>query len=47
MKVKIKKLHPDAAIPKKAHLTDAGFDLTAVDDAVIPARGRALLDTGI
>ena len=30
MKVKIKKLHPDAVIPTKAHASDAGFDLTAV-----------------
>lgn len=30
MKVRIKKLHPDAVVPKKAHLTDAGFDLTCV-----------------
>ena len=31
MKVKIKKLHPDAVIPKYAKLGDAGLDLTAVD----------------
>lgn len=30
MKVRIKKLHPDAVIPVKAHPSDAGFDLTAV-----------------
>lgn len=30
MKVKIKKLHPDAVVPKYAHETDAGLDLTAV-----------------
>lgn len=30
LKIKVKKLHPDAVIPKKAHSTDAGFDLTAV-----------------
>lgn len=30
LKVKIKKLHPDAVIPTKAHATDAGLDLTAV-----------------
>lgn len=30
MKVKIKKLHPSAVIPTKAHASDAGFDLTAV-----------------
>lgn len=29
MKVRIKKLSPNAQIPKKAHSTDAGFDLYA------------------
>ena len=31
MKVKIKKLHPDAVIPKYAKPGDAGMDLTAVE----------------
>ena len=31
VKVKIKKLHPDAVIPKYAKAGDAGLDLTAVD----------------
>ena len=31
MKVKIKKLHPDAVIPKYAKNGDAGMDLTAVE----------------
>jgi len=31
MKVMIKKLHPDAVIPKYAKPGDAGLDLTAVD----------------
>lgn len=30
MKVKIKKLHPDAVIPKYARQGDAGMDLTAI-----------------
>lgn len=30
MKVKIKKLHPDAVVPTYAHETDCGMDLTAV-----------------
>jgi len=30
MKVKIKKLHPDAVIPKYAKNSDAGLDLTAI-----------------
>lgn len=29
MKVKFKKLHPEAQIPQRAHLSDAGFDLVA------------------
>ena len=31
MKVKIKKLHPDAVVPKYAKSGDAGLDLTATD----------------
>ena len=31
MEIKIKKLHPDAVIPKYANPGDAGMDLTAVD----------------
>ncbi len=30
MKIKIKKLHPDAIIPKYAHLGDAGMDIFAL-----------------
>jgi dUTP pyrophosphatase len=30
MKIKIKKLHPDAVIPTYAHIGDAGMDLTAI-----------------
>lgn len=29
MKVRFKKLHPNAVVPKKAHDSDAGFDLVA------------------
>lgn len=32
--VKIKKLHEDATIPVKAHASDAGFDITCIDDGV-------------
>ena len=31
MKIKIKKLHPDAVIPKYAHEGDAGMDVFALD----------------
>lgn len=36
MKVKFKKLHPDAKIPSRAHSTDAGYDLVATSRSVIP-----------
>lgn len=47
MKVRIKKLSPNARIPKKVHTTDAGFDLYAIKNYTIPANGRCLIDTGI
>ena len=30
MEVKVKKLVPEAVLPKRAHASDAGFDLVAV-----------------
>ncbi|MED4572830.1 hypothetical protein P9302_25800 [Brevibacillus agri] len=35
--VKIKKLHPDAVIPRYATAGAAGFDLVAVEDVIILA----------
>lgn len=32
LKIKVKKLHPDAVLPSVANDTDAGYDLVAVDD---------------
>lgn len=46
MKVKIKKLHPDAVIPKYAKAGDAGLDLTAIS-ADIDAHGNATYGTGL
>lgn len=34
-------------MPKKAHPTDAGFDLYASADVTVPARGRVLVPTDI
>ncbi len=47
MKIRIKKLTDDAAMPKKAHPTDAGFDLYASADVTVPARGRVIIPTDI
>ena len=45
MKVKIKKLHPDAVTPKYAKDGDAGLDLTAVD--VVSDEGTITYKTGL
>jgi dUTP pyrophosphatase len=41
--VQIQRLDPDLPLPVPAHLGDAGLDLYAREDAVIPARGGRLL----
>jgi dUTP pyrophosphatase len=45
--VKIKRLHPDAVIPKYAHEGDAGFDLVAVEDTIIEPGETKLVRTGL
>ena len=47
MKLKIKKLHPDAVIPKYATSGAACFDLTAVDKIYDPANGIIEYRTGL
>ena len=47
MNVKIKRLHPDAVLPKKAHASDSGFDLVAVEDTIIEPGETALIKTGL
>jgi len=45
--VKIKKLHPDAVIPKYARALDAGFDLVAAEDVLIAPGQSAKVPTGL
>lgn len=40
-------LAPGGVLPGRAHPDDAGFDLVAAEDVVIPAGGRALVGTGV
>ncbi len=40
-------LDPGAIMPNRAHPTDAGLDLYAPRTVVIPARGSAVVDTGV
>lgn len=41
------KLDPWAICPTRAHETDAGLDLYAAEDRVVPAHGSAVFDTGV
>jgi len=47
MKVKIKKLHPEAEIPKYAHIGDSGFDLVAIEDVLLYPGETKLIKTGL
>ena len=41
------KLDPGAHMPTRAHDTDAGLDLYAINGQTIPAGGSATFDTGV
>lgn len=47
MNIKIKRLHPDAIIPKYAHEGDSGFDLVAVENVIIEPGKTVNIRTGI
>lgn len=47
MKVKVKKLHPNAVVPKYAKAGDAGLDLTAVEMSIHPDHKFYEYDTGL
>lgn len=47
MKIRVKKLHPDAKVPAFAHPGDAGMDLYAVEDMVLAPGERGSVPTGI
>ena len=46
-KIKVKRLHPDAVLPKYNYGSDSGFDLYSIEGITIPPFGRALVPTGI
>jgi len=47
MKLRIKKLHPDAILPKYAHPGDSGMDIFSIEDKIIKAGTREIIGTGI
>lgn len=47
MKLEVRRLHPDARLPVRAHDDDAGYDLCATEAVTIAPGERALIGTGI
>ena len=47
MKIRFKKLSPSAVVPTKAHESDAGFDMTSVEEVTIEPNSRYAINTGI
>ncbi len=47
IKLKIYKLHQDAIIPSYAHSDDAAFDISSIDNILLPPSRRCLAKTGI
>ena len=45
--LRVRRLHPDARLPVRAHDDDAGLDLCALEPAALPPGERATIRTGI
>ena len=47
MKIQIRRLHPDAVLPRPQHPGDAGGDLVAIESCVLVPGARAMVATGL
>jgi dUTP pyrophosphatase len=47
VQLKVKRLHPAAKLPTRAHATDAGLDFYATDQVVSPVGWVAIVGTGV
>ena len=47
MKLKIKKIHPDAKIPQYAHIGDAGFDVYVPEKVIVMPGERKTIPLGL
>lgn len=47
MKLKVKKIHPNAKLPTRAHHDDAGLDVYCVEETIIPPHTTMKVSTGI
>lgn len=47
MPVYFKKLDPNASLPSRNNVSDAGADLRSIENIIIPPLSRALINTGL
>ena len=47
MTLRVRRLHPDAVLPRRAHDDDAGYDLCAVEAVELGPGERAMVATGL
>jgi len=47
MEIQVKKIHPDAILPERAHANDAGADLFSIEEIIIAPHSSAKVKTGI
>ena len=47
MKLRVRRLHPDARLPHRAHAGDAGHDLYALEPVELAPGERAMVRTGV
>ncbi|CAL5225468.1 g8289 [Coccomyxa viridis] len=45
--IRVKRLTPDAVLPKRGSAKAAGYDLASAQDTYVPARGKAVVKTGL
>lgn len=45
--IRVQRVHPQASLPRVMQRGDVAADLAACEPAVVPARGRALIPTGL
>lgn len=47
MKIKVKKINPEAVLPNYAHKGDSGMDVYSCEDVIIPSGETRLISTGL
>lgn len=45
--MKFEKIHPDAQLPVKNFSTDSGWDLSSVEEVIIPSNSKAIVPVGL